>query len=405
MSNTKGKVRGAATLLGIVLVLGIAERQISEQVAAQEGTPQAGKQVEQFAVDPTWPKALPNDWLVGSVIGVHVDSRDHVWILHRLATLSADETRAQWKKAPPVIEFDPAGNVVGSWGGPGQGYDWQRSEHGIYVDHKDNVWITGSHLQKFTRQGKLLLQIGKPDNKVTPPDDKLNFSQPSLAAVDPEANEVYVSDGYGNHHRVVVFDADTGVYKRHWGAYGKPPIDMPGNSREEASPTPEDLKTFGVVHCVEIAKDGLVYVCDRTRNRIQVFRKDGTFVEEVSTVKESISSGSAWDVAFSPDPQQQFMYVTDGQNDRIWQLTRKPLQVIAGFGTKGHWVGQFSGAHSIGVDSKGSVYVGETYEGKRIQRFVKNGMGPAKLPYPPPGTPTSGGGRPPRKGGGPGAAN
>ena len=254
MSNTKVKVIGAATLLGLVLVLGLAERQVSEQVAAQEGKPEAGKQVEQFAVDPTWPKALPNDWLVGNVIGVGVDTRDHVWILHRPQSLSEDEVRAQWEKAPPVLEFDPAGNVVGSWGGPGQGYDWQGTNHGIYIDYKDNVWIAGSHILKFTRQGTFLLQIGKPDNKVTPPDDKENFSLPTLAAVDPETNEVYISDGYGNHHRVVVFDADTGAYKRHWGAYGKPPIDTPGITREETPPTPETLKNFGVVHCVKLSK-------------------------------------------------------------------------------------------------------------------------------------------------------
>jgi hypothetical protein len=357
--------------------------------------------VPSYQVDPTWPKPLPNRWLVGAVVGVHVDSRDHVWIVHRPGTLQPNETRSIWTAAPPVLEFDAEGNVVSAWGGPGTGYEWPDLEHGIYLDHEDNVWLGAggekdAHLLKFTRAGKFLLQIGR-KGKNGGSNDTQNLGGAANVTVDRESNEVYVADGYVNH-RVIVFDATTGAYKRHWGAYGKKPDDTfftsagerlpgpfrgvvqhenkPSNYDPDGPPPPQ----FRIVHVVRIAKDGLVYVCDRTNDRIQVFRKDGSFVKEGFVAKRTLGSGSVWDIGFSTDPEQTYLIVPDGTNQQIWILRRDTLEVVSAFGHAGRWAGQFYGAHNLATDSKGNLFISETYEGKRVQKFVYKGLGPAVTP-------------------------
>jgi DNA-binding beta-propeller fold protein YncE len=352
-----------------------------------------------YKVDPFWPKPLPNHWIVGAVAGVAVDSRDHVWIIQRPSTLQPNETRSIWRAAPPVIEFDPAGNVVQAWGGPGAGYEWPELEHGIYVDSKDHVWIAGagakdSQILKFTRDGKFLIQIGH-SGKNRGSNDTENLGGPACMIVDPETNELYVADGYVNH-RVIVFDADTGAYKRHWGAYGRVPDDkyfenagerLPGpfkgevqneNAPSQYNPGGPPPPQFRVVHAVRIARDGLVYVCDRTNDRIQVFRKDGTFLKEVFIAKETLGSGSAWDIAFSPDPAQTFLIVPDGTNQLVRILRRSTLEIVGQFGGGGHWAGEFYGAHNIAADSRGNVYISESYEGKRVQKFIYHPGSPAR---------------------------
>ena len=229
--------------------------------------------------------------------------------------------------APPVLEFDPAGNLVSSWGGPGAGYEWPPSMHGITVDGKDNVWLAanqGHTLLKFTRQGKFLLQIGK-NGQSKGNTDTANLNRPAEAEVDLAANEVYVADGYGNR-RVIVFDADTGAYKRHWGAYGKKPDDIDPGPYNPAAPMPQVFRT---VHCAQIANDGLVYVCDRANDRIQVFRKDGTFVKEAQIAKQTLGDGAVFDIAFSKDTPQRHIFISDGANHRMWTLLRDPLQVVS----------------------------------------------------------------------------
>ncbi len=215
--------------VGVVLfvVLGLGQAVLERTAAAQtEGL----KWGPIFEVDPLWPQPLPNHWVIGAAIGVAVDERDHVWIVHRASTLNAGEIEAAADPqiavdccvaAPPVLEFDPAGTLVGYWGGPGEGYEWPKSNHGITVDHKGNVWIGGNdaddaHVLKFTKQGKFLLQVGRAGAS-TGSNDMANFSRVAKIFVDPRANETYVSDGYGNR-RVVVLDADTGEFKRYWGA-------------------------------------------------------------------------------------------------------------------------------------------------------------------------------------------
>jgi len=352
------------------------------------------ERVPVFRVDPAWPKPLPNHWIVGAVAGVAVDGRDHVWITHRPSTLQPNETRSIWRAAPPVLEFDRDGTLVSSWGGPGPGFEWPQLEHGIYVDQQEHVWLGAggdkdSQILKFTRQGKFLLQIGH-QGQGRGSNDTENLGAAASMVVDEAANELYVADGYVNH-RIIVFDATTGVYKRHWGAYGKRPDDsyftqsgeklpppFSGVVQHENKPSQYDPAgppppQFRIVHAVQISHDGLVYVCDRTNDRLQVFRKDGTFVQEAFIAKETYGSGSVWDIGFSVDPQQQFAFVIDGTNQQVYVLDRKSLKVLSTFGGAGHWAGHFYGAHNLAVNSKGELFITETYEGKRVQKFVQVG--------------------------------
>jgi DNA-binding beta-propeller fold protein YncE len=337
-----------------------------------------------FEVDPLWPKPLPNHWVLGSTIGVSVDSRDHVWIIHRQQSLNFETEASAGKNsptgaccmpAPNVIEIDAQGNVVGSWGGPGQGYDWPTSNHGITVDHMDNVWIGGNdpkdaHVLKFSRSGQFLLQLGKPEQNQGS-NDPVNFWRVAKISIDAEANEAYISDGYGNK-RVVVIDMATGARKRYWGAYGARPDDTDLGPYD---PSAEPAKQFrNPVHCAEPSRDGFVYVCDRVNDRIQVFRKDGTFVNEIRVAPETRGAGSVWDIAFSQDPGQSYIYLADGLNERVYVIHRESMKILTSFGDGGRQPGQFFGVHSIAVDSQGNIYTTETYEGKRVQKFVFRGL-------------------------------
>ena len=341
-----------------------------------------GVSLPKYEADFYWPKPLPNNWMLGEVSGVSVDSRDHVWIIHRPRTLSDhDRYGAEGKgdccvPAPAVIEFDQAGNVVQTWGGPGQGYEWPESEHGIFVDHKDNVWVGGNAMKdaqilKFTRTGKFLFQIGH-YGQSKGSNDTANLGRPAGIVVWAPTNEVFVADGYGNR-RVVVYDADTGAYKRHWGAYGKRPEDAAPRTRVyEGDGSPQ----FNLVHGLRISNDGFVYVGDRVNNRIQVFKLDGTFVKEgYIERKTSAGEGTAFDVAFSPDKQQRFFLVPDGSNKKLQIVNRETLE-IAGFagGHGGHGPSDFYHIHSIATDSKGNIYMGEVNAGRRALRWNYKGM-------------------------------
>jgi hypothetical protein len=341
-----------------------------------------GVSLPKYEADFYWPKPLPNNWMLGEVSGVSVDSRDHVWIIHRPRTLSEhDRYGAEGKgdccvPAPAVIEFDQAGNVVQAWGGPGQGYEWPENEHGIFVDHKDNVWVGGNAMKdaqilKFTRAGKFLFQVGH-YGQSKGSNDTANLGRPAGIVVWAPTNEVFVADGYGNR-RVVVYDADTGAYKRHWGAYGKRPEDAAPRTRVyEGDGSPQ----FNLVHGLRISNDGLVYVGDRVNNRIQVFKLDGTFVKEgYIERKTSAGEGTAFDVAFSPDKQQRFFLVPDGSNKKLQIVNRETLE-IAGFagGHGGHGPADFYHIHSIATDSKGNLYIGEVNAGRRALRWNYKGM-------------------------------
>lgn len=380
---TKKNVYTAGAVVATLVVLGCAERALDNAAEAQ------AKQAPMFEVDPFWPKPLPNHWILGSTIGIGVDSRDHIYIIHRRDTFNerteigaaTDPVKADCcTPAPNVLEFDPAGNLVNSWGGPGEGYTWPASNHGITIDHKDNVWIGGNgrsdgHILKFSRDGEFLAEYGEPGAE-TDSLSMTSFGSVAEVSIDADANEVYVADGYRNK-RVAVIDADSGEIKRFWGAYGNEPDDtnlgpfVPGQEPAQQFRNP--------VHCAQPSNDGLVYVCDRVNNRLQVFQKDGTFVEELFVKPNSLGDGSVWDISFSPDPEQTFIYLADGTNRKIFIIERKTLEILTNFGDGGRNPGQFFAVHGLVTDSQGNIYTTETYEGKRVQKFTYKGMGPVTV--------------------------
>jgi DNA-binding beta-propeller fold protein YncE len=346
--------------------------------------PVAMVEIPIFEVDPLWPKPIPGEALLGMTIGVSIDEQDNVWITHRSsATLHNNEKGAELnppiaaccKGAAPVLAFNQAGDLIKSWGGKGEGYEWPESMHGIFVDHKGNVWLGGNgakdaQILKFTKDGKFLAQSGH-QGKNGGSNDPENFGRVAQITIDPKTNEGFVADGYRNR-RVAVIDGDTGKIKRFWGAYGNKPDDSP---QGPYNPNAAALQQFrSPVHCVALANDGLLYVCDRQHDRVQVFHTDGTFVKEYFFAKDTLASGSTWEIAFSKDPQQRFIYLTDGQNERVRIVQRDTMKVLTAFGRGGRQPGEFYGVHSIAVDSKGNIYTTETYEGKRVQKFVYKGM-------------------------------
>ena len=375
-------VIGAALLLGPWAFI---------RVAAQ------ARQAPTFQVDSSWP-ALPNNWVLGTVTSVTVGADDHVWIVHRPRTV-AEPKRAQ--AAPPVLEYDAAGKFVKAWGGNGQGYDWPGAEHGISADYKGNLWFTGSSpsgaspdspldnmILKFSRDGKFLLQIGGRNQPGGNKDTK-NVERATDVDVYPKTNEAFVSDGYGNR-RVIVFDADTGAFKRMWGAFGKPPDNDPpaaiargaapaarGGAAPAAPPAPpatgEGSPQFAnPVHGIKVSKDSLVYVADRTNRRIQVFDTNGKYINQVFINRTEAVSAAG--MAFSPDAQQTYMYVADYGNSHLLVLNRKTLDVLYQFGKRSAAPGDFQGLHNLAVDSKGNVYTAEVAPGNRAQKFVFKGV-------------------------------
>ena len=397
MSERRGLIRVAVPVVAGLVVLAGSSRP-NARVA------QATVQAPIFEVDPFWPRPLPNHWVTGSTIGLSVDAQDRVWTIHRpntvednfkAADIKVGDARGRdpealpgrpgttptdafigrcCKVAPPVLVYDQAGSLVKSWGGPGQGYDWPDSNHGITVDHDGNVWLAGNgdkdtQLLKFDGNGTFLFQVGQ-HGVHKGSNDIANFWMPTKVFVHPSDNEVYVADGYGNR-RVIVLDAATGKYKRHWGAYGNPPSDetVPPYSPNARS------KHFNTVHCAIVSNDGLVYVCDRVNDRIQVFRKDGTFVTEAVVDAHTFRSGAVWDLAFSGDPQQTYLYAANGVDEKINILRRSTLEVLTSFGDGGRGPGQFFGVHNLATDSKGNLYTAETYTGARVQRLLYKGIG------------------------------
>ncbi len=338
---------------------------------------QTGGAAPQDKVDAYWPQPLKDNWIWGQVSSVAVDSRDHVWVLHRPNTLLEDDQGAQKKPplnrccaaAPPVMEFDQDGRYVQGWGGPGAGYDWPKNEHGIHVDWQGNVWISGNdpldgQVLKFTRDGRFIMQIGKA-GKSEGSNSRTQLGRPAAIESDGAANEIYVGDGYGNH-RVIVFNAATGEYKRHWGAYGAVPRDdtMP-NYVPGAAPS----KQFGNPHCVRRTRDGLLYVCDRPNNRIQVFLRDGTYVREFFIDPQTLS-GPIADLVTSRDAGERFIFIADGSNSEINVLQREDGRKIGSFGRPGRMAGEFRSLHNMAIDSKGNIYTAEAGYGRRVQKFT-----------------------------------
>ncbi len=351
-------------------------------IAALALSPANAADAPKYEVDAAWPKTLPNSWIMGQAAGVAVDGEDHVWVVQRPKTLTDDEKAAALdpprtkccKPAPPVLEFDQSGKLLRSWGGPGQGYDWPSNEHGIYVDAQGFVWLAGNgekdgQILKFTRDGEFVLQIGKPGDQTNSADTS-RLGRPANMTVDAGANELYVADGYYNH-RIIVFDATSGAFKRMWGPYGGAPTD---DKAPAYDPAAAPSKQFGnPVHCVRIARDGLVYVCDRVNDRIQVFRKDGTFVKEIFVEKATRANGSVWDLELFPDADETWLINADGANNEVRLIKRDTGEVVGAFGRSGRNAGEFHWVHNLAIDSKGNVFTTEVDNGKRAQKFLLRG--------------------------------
>ena len=350
---------------------------IERAAAARAAQPQSAPG---FQVDPFWPK-MPPQWIIGQVAGLAVDSRDHVWILQRPWSVPDDE-KAQNPEAPcctpgpPVMEFDAAGNFIQGWGGPGDGYEWPADEHALHVDYKDNVWIssaggprlrerTENQILKFTRAGKFLFQVGH-RGKSKGSLDTENFNNAADIFVYSKTNEVFVADGYVNR-RVIVLDADTGKFKRMWGAYGNQPDDAAPNGPVYDGP---GAQQFNLVHGVRVSDDGFVYVAERRNNRVQVFTVDGKFVREIFVERKTKLLGTAFSIAFSPGGQQQYLYLADAGNGLVHVFDRDSMSEVGRFGRIGRYAGQFVFLHNVATDSQGNVYTAEVGNGHRVQKFL-----------------------------------
>ena len=353
------------------------------------GSPTAD-QLPIYVVDPTWPPTLPHDWILGDIRGLFADDQDHLWVIHMPSSLTDQEIGAAVTPpiadccfpAPPVLELGPEGTVLQAWGGPGEGYTWFNQEHGIYLDHNDFVWMgtsNGMHVMKFTKDGKHVMTIGEPGvNKGS--NDPDHLGGPANFYVEPTTNELFIADGYINK-RVVVYDAATGKYKRHWGAYGK----VPSDTEKYTYPVKVDNppQQYSTLHGLVGTKDGLIYVSDRRGNRIQVFRQNGEFLMEKFVRPQTGGSGSGFSLQLSRDPQQSILYLMDGTNMRVWMLRRKDLTILDRFGKPGRQAGEFIRAHMIAIDSKNRMYTGEAGNGRRIQRWILKGTRPAASVTPP----------------------
>jgi DNA-binding beta-propeller fold protein YncE len=357
-------------------------------VAQAADAPASKRPYPKHELDASWPKQFPNNMIMGDPAGVAVDpANDHVWVLSRqrsvnpeyLGLTKSPPTSRCCTYMPAVAEFDAEGNYIQGWGGPmtptadAAAYEWPEGEHGITVDYKGNVWICGyvnnreakiddNHCIKFTKDGRFLLQIGK-KNASKGSLDTENLNHATKVVVDPKTNEAYISDGYVNR-RVIVVDADSGKFKRMWGA-----------SRERTFDGPPSQQ-FNNVHGIELSNDGLVYVNDRQNNRVQVFNTQGKFLKEVFILRDTKSSfGTSFSLALSSDKEQKFVYVADLANFRVHVLDRKSMEMIpeASFGHAGPYPGQFLRLHLLASDTKGNIYTSEANGGK-INKWVFKGI-------------------------------
>jgi hypothetical protein len=330
------------------------------------------QQEAMFSVDPGWPLPLPGKWILGQVTGVAVDRHDHIWVLNRPTSISEDERVTGAVAAPPVVVFDQAGQLVAHWPAGTRGENWPHREHSIAIDPRDgSVWISGNgdddgFLVKYSAEGQFLLRIGT-SGPSRGSNDKAQLGRAAGLVVDPERGELFVADGYANR-RVIVFDTASGAYKRHWGAYGRPPIDGPVEDRATQLMQP---------HGIALSRDGRLYVGDRPNNRLQVFTRAGEWLADIVQRPDtggghggaSGSVGSVWDAALWPKGAEARVLVVDGSNSEVRVTNRNDAAVVARFGRTGPYPGEFRWAHTIAIDSAGNAYVGEVSTGKRVQRF------------------------------------
>ncbi len=331
-------------------------------------------EIPTFRVDPDWPQ-VPAQWKLGEVSSIAIDAEGNAWLLHRPYTLSPDEADMT---APPVVGFDSEGRFLNAWGGDSDGYDWPQREHGLHIDHRGFVWLGGNNcparnipglepeyddqLLKFTLDGEFVMQIGS-SNSSSGNADTENLHEPADAVLHPPTNELFVADGYGNH-RVAVFDADSGEFKRMWGAFGNPPVDDDNcpNITLDSVPDGPGPEQFSVVHAIRVSNDGTVYVADRENRRLQVFTLEGEYLDQI--IRHDVPF--ARNVALSPDPQQRFLYVGGGSGIMVFDRgTLELLTTLEGDGVVGT-------GHHIQTDAEGNLYIAAT--GAGFQRLLFTGF-------------------------------
>ncbi|MGH7581685.1 MAG: NHL repeat-containing protein [Gemmatimonadales bacterium] len=400
----------------LVAVAAMVLAAVGASIAAERvhaGTAARADDAPRFTVDPLWPRPLPNHWLLGSATGVAVDSHDHIFVLDLPGSFNPrTEVGASTNPptgnccfpAPPVLVFDQAGNLIAHWGGPGNGYDWPAMPTGIAVDADDHVWIAGAgptdgQVLEFTNTSAFVRQFGKALPADAPPGGALGrgrgrggygggsqgptpqppghsdqmdtFGAAAQVAVDVPGGIAWVADGFRNR-RVAVVDLSSGRITRVWSADGGRPDDSDLGAYQPGAAATQ----FRGASCIHRSRDGLLYVCDRGNDRIRIYSADGTPAGGQAVAPATLGEGSVWDLAFSADPAQRFLYVADGMNDRIAILDRKTLTQLTTFGDGGRYPGGFTALHSVATDSRGNLYTAETYEGKRVQKFVYRGIGP-----------------------------
>ena len=391
-----------STLPVVVVTLAVGAAAVAGLVQAQQRAPAAPR----YRVDPFWPKPLPTKWSMQQIVDIYVDRDDHVWAINRRVDARPDELTAATNPprgeccvlGPEVLEFDPDGNVVHAWGGPDYHPGWPGRLQTIAVDREKNVYLSGTtpgdSIIKFSREGKFLKDFGHRGPKIPADQVKQDNQQTALFPpgigsfeLDEDAREIFIADGFLNK-RIVVYDMDTGAFKRGWGGHGIPLSEIDNNptpNYDISGPPPDQMQFAPALHCVHFSRDGLVYVCERGSDRVQVFTKQGKFVRQwfvhPSTQARGANCGGPWSttaapcgtvyhMAISSDPQQRYVFVADGTNNMVWIYNRSDGTPAGSFGGNGRYAGQLHWIDAIATDSKGNIYTGEVEDGKRIQKFV-----------------------------------
>lgn len=399
---TKTQRIAGVRAISLVVMLGmtaVLQAQAQTQAMDENGAPL-------FQVDPFWPGPLPNNWGMQQVTGINVDHEDIIWFLNRPNGAEGDEIfdhgdgppRAMCcVPSPEVIAMDQDGNVVHAWGNADHHPNWPAGLQTVIATRDGHVWVGGlgprDSILKFTREGEFVADFGhRSADGQRPPEDNTAteiLDQKGRFQLDEDAREIYIL----SWKRVLVYDMDTFEFKRGWGGHGMPLEDITNDPippyEWDGSPPPYEENFVPALHFIEISNDGLVYVGERGQNRIQVFQKDGTWVEDfhvaagtpaerlgpemcggVTTRKELPACGTMYKLAISRDADNSYLYVADTANSQVWIVDRRSGETLGSFGGSGRYAGQLHWINAVATDSDNNIYTGEVEHGKRIQKFV-----------------------------------